>query len=219
VSGNFRYVTTSVDKVLGPLFHRELRDSRQNGVKIKQIVNVLALAYLAIGFLGGIWMKEVFHLLIKNPELVSSYTIAIIILFSFATRPLYNGAQSFLFYNERTKNLWKVTFMSGVLNILLNVIFIPIYGITAAAVNTFICIAASHYGIFLLKDIRDLSTVDFRPVRWIVVTLVIFLVTWKLKDARILVKTSVTLGAAVASFFTYLYYKRKRKSEAFVLRS
>lgn len=219
VSGNFRYVTTSIDRVIGPVFHRELRDKHQDANAIEQIVNVLAMGYLAIGFLGGLWMREVFHILIKNPGLVSSYTIAIIILFSFATRPLYNGAQSFLFYNEKTKNLWKVTFMSGVLNIVLNIIFIPMFGVMAAAVNTLVCIAASHYGVFLLKDFRELTTVDFKPIRWILVTAIVFSTAWMLRDSSVLVKVALTVCLAMAACFFYVSFKRRKRSEASVLRT
>ncbi len=39
-------------------------------------------------------------------------------------------------------------FVSGILNVLLNIFFIPYFGVMAAAVNTFICIAGANYGIF-----------------------------------------------------------------------
>lgn len=210
VSGNFRLVTTSVDKVLGPTFHR-LLTSGNDFTSIKPITFSLASGYLLIGFVGSIWMKEAFALLIRNDTLTSAYTIAIIILFSFVTRPLYNGAQSFLFFEERTSKLWRVTFMFGMLNIMLNVIFIPLYGINAAAVNTFICIAGSNYGIFLLKDYKETSKLNFFPLRWLAATLVVFAVSWFLKDASWLIKSAAT---ALAVMCALSFVMRVRKSSA-----
>lgn len=218
VSGNFRYVTTSIDKVIGPLFHRQLSKSEQGGESIKPIVDILTAAYILIGFLGGLWMKEGFQLLIRNEELLASYSIGIIILFSFATRPLYNGAQSFLFFNEKTKNLWKVTFMSGVLNVALNIIFIPKFGIMATAVNTLICIAASHYGIFLLDDYKKSTTIDFKPLQWILITSLFFGISWVMRDSLVVWKAVATLIALAGSLFGYVFLTRKQ-SEAHFLRT
>lgn len=208
VSGNFRFFSNSVDRVIGPLFHKSL-SSNGNDEVIRPTVFSLAIFYILIGFLGGIWMKELFSILIRNTELRPAYSIAIIILFSFATRPLYNGAQSLLFFEEKTKSVWYVTFMFGVLNVLLNIIFIPIFGIPAAAVNTFICIAGSNYGIFLLKDYKQVSRFEFYPIRWLFITIIVFSVSWYFKDAFLLVKFMVTLTAVVAAVFS-IFLLRKR---------
>lgn len=209
VSGNFRLFSNSIDKVLGPLFHKNLTVGGDINI-IKTSVFFLALLYLFIGFLGGIWMKEILGLLIRNDELISAYSIAIVILFSFTTRPLYNGAQSFLFYEERTSKLWRVTFMFGMLNIVLNIIFIPFYGINAAAVNTFICIAGSNYGIFLLKDYQETSKLNFFPIRWLVVTLVVFTISWFLKDAPGLIKSIATIVAMVTALCFVVFIGKSR---------
>ncbi|HEU5292558.1 MAG TPA: oligosaccharide flippase family protein, partial [Cyclobacteriaceae bacterium] len=90
VSGNFRLFSNSIDKVIGPMFHKNLIASGDVRI-IKKIVFALATLYIMIGFLGGLWMKEFFFFFIRNEELSSAYTVAIVVLFSFATRPLYNG--------------------------------------------------------------------------------------------------------------------------------
>lgn len=198
ISSNFRFITTSVDRVVGPTFHKTLLQGN-GSVIIRRFVFMLAAAYLLIGFIGGIWMKECFQILIRNDELTGAYVIAIIVLFSFATRPLYNGAQSFLFFNERTSKLWRVTFMFGMINVILNLIFIPFFGINAAAVNTFICITGSNYGIFLLKDYLETSKINFFPLYWLAATLAVFAVSWFLKDASLFIKSVATVGALLAT--------------------
>jgi len=209
VSGNFRLFSNAIDKVIGPLFHKNLTAASDINV-IRRTVFGLAFLYILIGFLGGVWMKEFFMLLIRNNELTSAYSVAIIILFSFTTRPLHNGAQSFLFFEERTSKLWRVTFMFGMLNVVLNIIFIPIYGIGAAAVNTFICIAGSNYGVFLLKDYQQTTRIDFYPIRWMVATIVVFFVSWFLKDAVLVVKSLATVIALAIVAASILMLRKKR---------
>lgn len=211
VAGNFRLFSNSIDKVLGPLFHRNLT-SGGNLKIIKDSVFALAFLYLFIGFLGGLWMKEFFGLLIRNDELISAYSVAIIILFSFTTRPLYNGAQSFLFFEEKTSKLWRVTFMFGMLNIVLNVVFIPIYGINAAALNTFICIAGSNYGVFLLRDYKETTKLNFFPLRWLAATLVVFAASWFLKDVSGLVKSAATILALLIALSFVMLVRKSRAS-------
>lgn len=207
ISSNFRFVTNGVAKVIAPTFHNMLLT--ENGpLSIKKIVSLLAVLYIFVGFIGGIWMREVFSLLIKNDELLQGYTVAIIVLFSFATRPLYNGAQSFLFFEERTSQLWRITFMFGMVNILLNVIFIPIYGIAAAAVNTFICIAGSDYGVFFLKDYKETTRVNFNPLRWFTVTIIVFSISWFLKDTDIIYKVIASIVSVGIALLVALHFKK-----------
>lgn len=209
VAGNFRLFTNSIDKVIGPLFHKNLIASGDVSLIKKTVVNLTVL-YLLIGFIGGVWMKEAFELLIRKEELSSAYSIAIIILYSFSTRSLYNGAQSFLFFEERTSKLWRVTFMFGMANIVLNIIFIPLYGINAAAVNTFICIAGSNYGIFLLKDYKETTKMNLYPWPWLIITVLVFSISWFLKDSSLYVKLLATLvSVASAGGFVVMYRKKK----------
>jgi O-antigen/teichoic acid export membrane protein len=211
VSYNFHFVTSSMDKVIGPLFHKILSTDREAVHQIRTTVFVLASVYLSAGFLGGIWMKEIFQLLIRNPELSGAYSIAIIILFGYVTRPLYNGAQSFLFFNEKTKKIWWVTFSAGIVNIVLNVLLIPHFGVLAAAINTFVCVGAAHYGIFLLKDLRDVNPIDFSVVIWLTITLLTFTLTWVAKDLPLIYKTALTI-VDILVIGGYLFLLGRRRS-------
>lgn len=208
ISYNFKFFTTSVDKVIGPAFHKILA-TKKDATNIRSIAFMLSAGYLAIAFLGSLWMREVFQLLIRNPELSGAYTIAIVILFSFVAKPLYNGAQSFLFFAERTTRLWWITFSSGILNVVLNLIFIPYFGIWAAAINTFICIIASNLGVFLLKDLHQVNPFNFLVLRWLAVILISFAFAWSVKDVLIVYKVFISL-TILFGLLTYLVYINKK---------
>lgn len=208
ISYNFKFLTTSVDKVIGPAFHKMLA-TKKDATNIQTIVFILSAGYLAIAFLGSLWMREVFQLLIRNPELSGAYTIAIVILFSFVARPLYNGSSSFLFFEEKTQRLWWVTFSSGILNVILNLIFIPYFGIWAAAINTFVCITASHVGVFFLKDLRQVNPFNFYVAQWLTAILILFGVAWWAKDVLILYKIIIT-AIALLGALTYMIRINKR---------
>jgi len=211
ISSNFRFVTNGIDKVVGPIFHKLLL-TESGPLSIKKIATLLTVLYIFVGFVGGVWMKEVFSLLIRNDELLQGYTIAIVVLFSFATRPLYNGAQAFLFFEERTSRLWRVTFIFGLVSIVLNVILIPIYGIAAAAVNTFICIAGSNYGVFFIKDYKETARINFNPLLWFIVTIIVFSSSWLLKEATLVYKILVTLVSLGIAILSVVHFRRPEVS-------
>lgn len=202
ISYNFKFFTTAVDRVVGPAFHKILT-TKHDVNNIRRIVFMLTVGYLAAAFLGSLWMREVFQMLIRNPELSSAYAIAIVILFSFVARPLYNGSTSFIFFEEKTQRLWWITFTCGILNVVLNLIFIPYFGIWAAAINTFICITASHVGVFLLKDLRLVNPFDFLVGRWLAAIFILFGIAWWVKDTLIIYKVMIT-GVVLLGTFAYM---------------
>jgi O-antigen/teichoic acid export membrane protein len=109
--------------------------------------------------------------MVNNNELKKTYFLVAIFVIANNYRPMYFGVTSILFYNEKTKNLWKVTFGAGVFCILLNLILIPMYGIKFPAIVLFFSNLIMGYGTFYLKDYKEINFVDFKPVRWFFFTI------------------------------------------------
>src|SRR5690606_4627568 len=105
---------------------------------VKSLTFFLQVSFILLCVLISLWVKQIFNVLINNQELESAYAIAIIIIMGYAYRPIYWAAMSRVFFNEKTNKLWRVSFIAGVLNVVLNFIFIPLYGIYAAAITTLI---------------------------------------------------------------------------------
>ena len=130
-----------------------------------------------------VWIKEIFGLLVKNLNLNLTYTMAAIIIFSYVFRPLYWCVINFLGYNEKTNALWKITLIGGLINVVLNIIFIPIYGIMASCVITFFSLLYIGFAGFFLKEFKELTTVNYYPIQWLVSILLLAMITYFLIDS------------------------------------
>ena len=110
-------------------------------------------------------------------------TMAAIIIFSYVFRPLYWCVINFLGYNEKTNALWKITLIGGLINVVLNIIFIPIYGIMASCVITFFSLLYIGFAGFFLKEFKELTTVNYYPIQWLVSILLLAMITYFLIDS------------------------------------
>src|SRR5690606_20343112 len=95
------------------------------------------------------------------------------LVMAYCYRPMYLGANSKLFYVEKTALLLRVTFLAAVLNVVLNFIFIPIWGIQAAAWVTYISLMYMGYAGYFLRIFRELNEVNYYPIVWLIVTFIL----------------------------------------------
>lgn len=86
----------------------------------------------------SIWMREIYQIMVRNEELQVCHHIAGYTCFSFAMFPLYSILSVPTFVEKKTWQLLWLIFIPALLNIVLNFIFIPIYGYRAAILTTII---------------------------------------------------------------------------------
>lgn len=89
-----------------------------------------------------------FYLIVKNDHLQATYFLAIVFIMGHSYRPMYFGTGSFLFYNEKTRNLWKVTFGAGIFCVISNFLLIPTLGFKVPAFVLFFSYLIMGYGVF-----------------------------------------------------------------------
>src|SRR5690606_20085589 len=118
---------------------------------LRNLIFFLQIGFIAASFLVCLWCKELFQLLIKNDELQQAYGIAIIIIMGYNYRPMYWAVVNRLGFFEKTQHLWKISFVAGMLNLVLNFIFIPLFGYIAAAYTTFVSLLVIGFSGFLLS--------------------------------------------------------------------
>ena len=140
-------------------------------------------------------LKEIIHFLVRNDELNDVYPLAAIIVMSFSYRPMYWAVVNKLAYEKQTGQLWKLSFIAGALNIVLNFIFIPIYGIMAAAVTTFVAMMYLGFAGFALPAYRRLDDENHHPIPWAVGIVAITIGVYLLQDLYWQMKGVLTLGA------------------------
>lgn len=88
--------------------------------------------------LFSVWMPEIYKYLIRNQQLQQCSLIARQICFANAVLPLYFFMSNIAFIEKRTKQLLWLVFVPGILNIILSMILIPIYGYRVAVITTMI---------------------------------------------------------------------------------
>ncbi len=189
-------------------FYAEAR-AKAGALQARQMTFALQLLFLLGSFLVGLWLREIFLLLISNRELQQAYPLAIIILMGYNYRPMYLAAVNLLVYREQTKVLWKISTVAGVGNIVLNLILVPIYGIQAAAFTTFAALMYMGYAAYLLKEYRRVMQVRYYPVAWLLLTITMLLAVYMLADAALLYKVWLTIAASLLAVGAGCLYRKK----------
>lgn len=211
--GYFGSFSDAVGAASGPMYLQLYRQNTLSAhMDARTMTYILNVLFLLISITICIWLKEIFVLLVRNEGLQQAYPFAIIILMSYNYRPMYLAVLNKLMYKEKTKSLWKMSFVAGVLNVILNIIFLPIYGIMSSAIITFISFMYLGYYGFWMKEYRQIKDLDYQPVFWLLATCGAVVFAYYFVEADILPKLIFTVGViivAVFLFFKFLYTGNK----------
>lgn len=194
---------------IGP-FINDLIDKKteESENQLKNLIYFFQFLFIFGAFLASLWMKEIFGLLISNEELRAGYRMAVIIIMGYAYRPMYWGCVNRLIYYGRTAKLWKISFVAGVLNLLINFTFIPIFGYKVAIFATFISLLYIGFSGYFLKEFKSLSKVNYHPVRWILFLITMSVAVYLLKDIAMYYKIIITLIVAGIGLKMFLKLKK-----------
>ncbi|WP_020526901.1 oligosaccharide flippase family protein [Flexithrix dorotheae] len=178
-------------------------------INYRKLLFILQFGMILITFLTSIWLKEIFIILIKNEELQQAYQIGIILIMSFSYRPMYIAINSLLFFAEKTKSFLKISLVGALINIILNLIFIPYFGILAAALTTYLSLLYVGYSGYFLKEYKQQKQLKVYPEFLIVLTLIITIAAYFLGSMDIHVKLLVTAIISLClGFFLIKNYKK-----------
>ncbi|ASU35142.1 lipopolysaccharide biosynthesis protein [Mucilaginibacter xinganensis] len=192
---------------IGPLMNEKYKKDDDKGAR--NLVFILQLAFFYTSFIACIWMKEVFHLMIRNRELSQMYPLGIVIAMSYNYRPIYMGAVSKLFYKEKTTFLWKLTLTAGLINVVLNLILIPFYGYQIAAYTTFAAFMYMAYAGYYYKVFNEINKVKYYQAYWLISTLVLTVAAYYIVELNIYIKASVSVGYSVIIGLLLLKFSRE----------
>lgn len=123
-------ITAALITALSPKIQELYRSNEFN--KLRKVY-ILSQGFTMISvFLFAMWMPEIYVLLVRNSDLQQCSSIASLICFSNIIFPLYALLSTMAFIEKKTTKLLWLVFIPGFLNLILNLIFIPIYGYKAA---------------------------------------------------------------------------------------
>lgn len=210
LGGYFAIVGNALGEASGPMYMKLFRsETMEDEIKAKNLTFVMQGGTLLLAFLVALWMKEAFGLLIRNDSLKTGYMISLIIIMSYSYRPIYFGPISKLQYLLKTKELWKISLIAGILNVILNLILVPVYGIWGSVIATFIAMMFMGFRGYLLKSFRDNNPVNYYPLFWFMAICGSTILVFLMKDIHVIYKTIITLMLLTISSF--YFYKNKLK--------
>lgn len=161
---SFAYIGISV--FMEPMIYKEKEDDKR-----EKLLNKFVLATLSVGigvyFLIGLISQFILPYFYKGDYLSVLYLIPVVAS-AYLVFPFYLKANYRLIYQQKSKTIASISIITSVLNIVLNVLLIPNYGIYAGIVTTVISFIIQSASFLLLsnklqikKEILDLFILSF----------------------------------------------------------
>lgn len=167
--GNYMdMVGGAVGTAAGPLYYKYFSEVKDVSKGLKRFNDFLQIGFIGLTFIVAIWTKELFYIFIKNDDLKDAYPLAVIIIMSYCYRPMYWLVINRLQFAEKTTQLWKITLMGGIINVVLNLILIPIFDFKIAAVTTFFSLMYIGFSGFYMSEFKKLDQMDYKPFSWLI---------------------------------------------------
>lgn len=208
----FEFFGTALGMAISPFYTKiNSRGGAKSDMDLRNMTFFFQVLFLVIGSLVGLWCKEILKVLIKNTSLQDAYSLAIIIVMGYMYRPMYWACYARLSFNEKTGQLWKISFTAGVINVILNLIFVPLYGIYAAAVTTFLALLYLGFSGFFLQAYKETRPPDYYPVFWLILIIVVSAAVFLMKDWSVSYKILVTLIIMIAVSSAGLKFRKQIK--------
>lgn len=147
----FEFFVNAVGMALGPFYTKILSKRTEKSEKdYLFITRWLQLLFLLIGFTISLWAREVMKLLIKNDQLNTVYNLSIIIIMGYVSRPYYWSIINRMEFEEKTNKLWRISLIAGIINVVLNIILVPRFGIMSAAITTYVALLYFDFSGFYI---------------------------------------------------------------------
>ncbi len=200
-------ITNAINQTLTPFVYRELKAKRYE--RIRKIGTSLSLLVLSLCVVAMVVSPELV-LFVGGEKYVGAVSVVIPVAASVFFIYLYSLFSTIEYYYEKTSYISTATLVAAGLNLLLNFIFIKLFGYVAAGYTTVFCymvLAVLHYffykkilqsetnmsgiydiralilmsiGLFLMMIIMQIIH-DSRVLRYSVFAIIIFAALWKRK--------------------------------------
>ena len=145
-----KFFVNGCAKSIEPVIMKKLIDGSDPYLsKSREIFNILLAMTLIIYFLLCL-VSDMYISYFLTDEFFACVGLVPILAISYIFRILYIPSLFSLYFEKRTKMISVITIMSGLINVSLNIIFIPIYGISAAVVTTILAFGLNMIGYHAL---------------------------------------------------------------------
>jgi len=213
----FQIIISSIGIAISPFYLQLLKNNDKKAFyDAKKITLIVQVAVILMTTLAALWMKQVFDILVSNDNLRTSYDIAIIIVMTQNYAPFRFYFTNIIVFNEKTSFLWKITFTAGIINVILNFIFLKLYGIRVAALTTFISMFYITVVGFYHKKYKEIKNVKMNPLSIFFITSLLLSLLYIIRDIDILYKTAISIFIIIITIFFFLRIKSKGYFNSFL---
>ena len=191
IGGVLESWVSAINQAINPMTMKEIRE--RNELKASTLIYVyLGLTYLCT-FLVAVWSREIFSLLISNRELAATYPYAILFVMALNYRPMYVAASNIFFYYENTTALLKVSFLSGLIALVLYCLLIPFYSVWGVVIGYYIAAICMGYSGFLTSFFRDKSKVEYPYKKILLLQVFLTVAAYVIAECAVMLKIIVSL--------------------------
>lgn len=200
-------IFSALSRTLQLAFRNKTNNDR---LRLRSIFTLLLSGLGLLFFNISLWMKEIYMVMFRKEELQTGYPVAIIVLMAHIFFPLYSFGVYSLFITKNTKIVAKITFISAIINVVLNVILIPFYGIWASLLTTSVSFIFLSVVILFIKEVKEHLTWLFKNVNIVYAFFIVYGISltafaWILKDTNWQIKILVTFINLSAAAIIYQY--------------
>lgn len=209
IANFFSILSNASKNAVGPLYISLLKDRQY--IKARNLIFVWQALFLICTTFVGFWMPEIFGFFIRTDGMEQAPEMAIWVLMAVNYSPMYVGANSQLFFNEKTSKLWQRSLVAFAINVVSNVVFFNVIGVYGVALSTYITYLFFGYSTFLMRDYIKVSKIDLSPLFWLVMTLVATLVVLFMSTQLMAIKLGATFSILVVGLLFFFFMNRQKK--------
>ena len=210
IGENANVVVLGVSVALSPVLQRIYRERNVRQMQYYyRIVNLIVSIFILLAML---WMKEFYSIFIKNDSFQPAYVIAILVCATYlVSSTVYLYLSTSIFINKNTSKILYLVFYPALLNIVLNLIFIPIYGFKAAVYTTIFTYWLVFPLPFLFPSFKQMmrEMIGTREImlEGLLINIIVLTTAYSLYDANYVLKIIVIIFILI--IFSFYYRKIK----------
>ncbi|MCB2298833.1 lipopolysaccharide biosynthesis protein [Clostridium tagluense] len=146
------FLIGAINKAYVPFFFKTIDEDENAKTIFEDILKYYSVLILSLGLGIAMFAKEIITLLAHSNAYIVAYKIIPIIALVSVVHGYYFMSVNSIFYAKKTKFLATVTAISAVINIVLNFILVPKYGMYAAAYTTLVAYLFSSIVTYIVAQ-------------------------------------------------------------------
>jgi O-antigen/teichoic acid export membrane protein len=146
------FLVGAINKAYVPFFFKTIDEDENAKTIFEDILKYYSVLILSLGLGIAMFSKEIILILAHSDAYIVAYKIIPIITLVSVVHGYYFMSVNSIFYAKKTKFLAIVTAISAIINILLNFILIPKYGMYAAAFTTLVAYLFSSIATYIVAQ-------------------------------------------------------------------